>query len=106
MRKAILKALTEIFKLPRAAVFLPEALSCIKKLINDKNPLIREKTFQFFASCLLHFELDYLKEFENDLILQLMAGLQDEQESVKVISITNLNQYAARRKKLFDKYKF
>ena len=56
-------------------------------------------------NCLMNFELDNLVEYEDDLILSLVTGLNEENEEVLNKVEMYLENFGQRRKNLFDKYK-
>lgn len=52
----------------------------------------------------MNFELDNLEKFEDDLILCLVSGMNEEKEGIREIAQKYLENFGERRKILFDKY--
>lgn len=105
VRKSSLEALGHILILPKASVFLKECFSSLKKLLVDKSGAIRDKVFSCVFECLMKFELDYLREFEDDLILILLTGFEDEDLGVRERCKDFMEKFSDRRKELLETFK-
>ena len=82
IRNEILKTIEAIFKCPGSGDNLQEIIDILKTMIVERSIEVRKKVYQVFYQCLLNFEFENLKKFENELILQLSTGLYDEDQEL------------------------
>lgn len=105
VRKSSLEALTKILILPKANIFLKESFFSLRKLLSDKSSSIRDKVFFCVFECLMKFELDYLREFEDELVLMLLNGFDDDDFGIRERCKDFLVKFSDRRKELFENFK-
>ena len=98
-------AICDVIKTDHAPPLLKDILPQVKALLNDKIAEVRRELHVMVNMWLANFDLSYLKMFECDLIMILLAGVGDEVTEISQLCVEGLNFYGTNLQKLLDELK-
>ena len=104
VRKVSIETIGQLLILPRAGENLKDVFDGIRALVDDKNPEIREEAFKTLGLCLEHFGFSDIKQYETIILAELLSSLDDESEKVRLLGRSIMENFAKRRKILFEKF--
>lgn len=105
IRRLSLRAIGDVVKTDHAPPLLKDILGQLKGLLNDKIAEVRKELHIIVKEWLSNFDLSYLKMFEGDLIMILLAGVGDENKEIAQLCVESLDFYGTNLRKLLDELK-
>ena len=102
VRKLSSGVLDRLLTLPNAGTYLEDVFPCLYQLQDDKHADVSLNSYECVGKCLLRFELNFIKQFEDRMILFLLTGLL--RENSKVVAEHYLSEFGKRRKEIKDKF--
>eukprot|EP00826_Nyctotherus_ovalis_P001039 TRINITY_DN10112_c0_g2_i1.p1 TRINITY_DN10112_c0_g2~~TRINITY_DN10112_c0_g2_i1.p1 ORF type:complete len:237 (-),score=54.14 TRINITY_DN10112_c0_g2_i1:93-803(-) len=105
IRKASIRAIGDVIKTDHAPPLLKDILGQLKGLLNDKIAEVRRELHVVVKEWLANFDLSYLKMFECDLVMILLAGVGDEAADIAQLCVEGLDFYGTNLQKLLDELK-
>ena len=100
VRRLSVRAIGDTIKADNAAPLLKEIMTQLKPLVNDKIVEVRKELYFVVKEWLTSFDIAYLRMFECDLVLILLAGVGDESPEIAKHCVECLEFYGSNLKKL------
>lgn len=102
VRKDSSAMLERLLTLPNAGAYLEDIFPCLYQLQDDKHSDVSLNSYDCIGKCLLKFELNFIKQFEDRMILFMLTGLM--RNDANKLSEHYLTEFGIRRKELKDKF--
>jgi len=104
VRKVSIECIGQLLILPKAGECFKDVFDGIKNLLDDKNVETKEEAYRTLGLCLQNFGFADIKQFEIGIIAEILSALDDENEKIRVLGKNILDNFASRRRGLFEKY--
>lgn len=102
VRKDSSLALKYLIQLPSVGDHMEEMFSCLYEMQNDKNKNVVQHSYECIGLCLNRYDLDYLKQYEDKMILFMLNGLVSD--DTRTLCTDYLDTYSQRRKKINEDF--
>lgn len=102
VRKESSQALKYLIQLPSVGDYMDEMFTCLYEMQNDKNSSVVQNSYECIGLCLNKYDLDYLKRFEDKMILFMLNGMVNK--DIQSICNSYLESYSIRRKKINEDF--
>ena len=100
VRRLSIRAIGDVIKTDNAPPLLKDVVSQLKLLVNDKIAEVRKELYLVVKEWLASFDITYLRMFECDLVLLLLAGVGDESPEIAQHCVDSLEFYGSNLQKL------
>ncbi|CAD8095342.1 unnamed protein product [Paramecium sonneborni] len=100
IRKATVDSIAPVLLSRTNGTFLEIVLNNLKNLSLDKSSDVRKGTLIAVSELLMHFSIQNLNSYENNLILILMNSLSDDSKEIQNLAMQLLDQIGLKRQKL------
>eukprot|EP01022_Parablepharisma_sp_SALTPOND_P026688 TRINITY_DN64634_c3_g1_i1.p3 TRINITY_DN64634_c3_g1~~TRINITY_DN64634_c3_g1_i1.p3 ORF type:complete len:378 (-),score=42.57 TRINITY_DN64634_c3_g1_i1:1351-2385(-) len=100
VRRLSIRAIGDVIKTENAPPLLKDIIAQLKPLVNDKIADVRKELYTVVREWLASFDITYLRMFECDLVLFLLAGVGDESPEIAQHCVDSLEFYGSNLQKL------